>query len=887
MSKRLLLRTPARSPMESPLGYLLRVSESNHYKTPWYVFQLAGYQQSGMISAALTMDKLAALVNQPLAELESASYTAREDDGSISYRINGHHLGKTLASSPFDLKRPKVCIACLEEGRRIDMCWDLSVFLACPDHACMLTSACGACGQRLSWFRPGALTCRCGKKLEAKPEIRASAGVLTVAASIRDLVLCGDSDSALDVAKLQAPLSSPMTLRALLGFIERVAQRAPERSTRQDAIEYAGRCLEDWPRGFHREIPGLLAATPCSAERGSTTLVARFTALHDGLFCGTGWGDALEEMRIELVRFGLATGKRMVDRRLVRDDVSGALPLPMSIARIAEMLGVMPSTAAAWIRRGLVPSLDDGVPAELVDLHAGDLQRQFSNRLNNRRASAYVGLPVSVLVGLKASGRYANNAVVNARVGYWKGDLEALRSRILDTVTLADEPPVAQAANGGEVVTLGRIMKFGKGFGEGAKTALLVAILDGRVKPRKRNATSIDEIQLLASEANSVMHEALRETGCSVSLLEARRLLGCHGSTVSKLVEMGVLTVIAGRILRESLRNFSAKWLTEASFVAEYAIDAGHLATCVAEAPSAVLAVEKSFGNYERFLDRSFAANIREQKRLEDERNEEAQRSHSDIMGLRAAAAYIKLPPSVLRGLKMARAYSERASLNERAGYWEEDLEDLSQRILRAAQPDPNVETQPLRTHERVVSLSTVMRYGGGFGPDAKTTLIIRILSGQLKAVSDDARSKCELRFRANELNAVLAESIANVGDLMMVRAAGLHLRCRTAAVTELARQGLLERNGTCLTKSSVTAFSSKWVSLAGATEILELPIRAISRRVQSLGKDNVLSVAVPEGKVIRFFLRSAIQVNTTMATSNGDSVPDPARTAPPAPELR
>ncbi len=69
----------------------------------------------------------------------------------------------------FDLRHPKVCPRCLDEYGFARVAWDFTLFLWCPIHQCSLVECCGACGEQLTWFRPGIATCVCRSRLTDLP----------------------------------------------------------------------------------------------------------------------------------------------------------------------------------------------------------------------------------------------------------------------------------------------------------------------------------------------------------------------------------------------------------------------------------------------------------------------------------------------------------------------------------------------------------------------------------------------------------------------------------------------------------------------------------------------------------------------------------------------
>jgi hypothetical protein len=160
----LLVRTPRHHLTESLLGYVLRVSEENGYETPWHIMRLAGVAPPQMRSAAFPVEKISAILGNKGESLAEISYRF-EKHGDAHYKILNRELGRGLKASPLRLSQPAFCPECVKKDGYIDAFWDMNVAVACPRHKCEVLSSCLQCGEKLSWFRPGLLTCKCGANL--------------------------------------------------------------------------------------------------------------------------------------------------------------------------------------------------------------------------------------------------------------------------------------------------------------------------------------------------------------------------------------------------------------------------------------------------------------------------------------------------------------------------------------------------------------------------------------------------------------------------------------------------------------------------------------------------------------------------------------------------
>jgi hypothetical protein len=162
-----LLFTAHPFPDESFVGYLLRLTEVNRYKTLSWILQLAkikDYVNSGFSFA-----------RHPLPDLSPLSYLTGIDKvvlASLMYapvRLSKERLvgDYSVFDSPMPhyvirLSNPKVCPGCLNEFGYIRKIWELGIVTVCPIHKVKLLDTCPGCLKKVSWGRNQISICRCG-----------------------------------------------------------------------------------------------------------------------------------------------------------------------------------------------------------------------------------------------------------------------------------------------------------------------------------------------------------------------------------------------------------------------------------------------------------------------------------------------------------------------------------------------------------------------------------------------------------------------------------------------------------------------------------------------------------------------------------------------------
>jgi hypothetical protein len=102
-----------------------------------------------------------------VSDLEAIHYTRTvSDDGKGMFKYIGSQLTKECFLTHY---YPRVCPQCLAEHGIAMAIWDLTLFVACPKHACLLIDTCPACATRISWKRSKIAICRCGFRLADAP----------------------------------------------------------------------------------------------------------------------------------------------------------------------------------------------------------------------------------------------------------------------------------------------------------------------------------------------------------------------------------------------------------------------------------------------------------------------------------------------------------------------------------------------------------------------------------------------------------------------------------------------------------------------------------------------------------------------------------------------
>lgn len=159
-----LVVRPAPYADESFIGYLIRLTDLNHYDASTWILQLANlghrlHKVTLAFDSRLDLKFLARLIGVGETRLSALLFppTQRNRPKFGDYLFFGHAVPRLVIKSHWH----KVCSQCLIEYGYIRKIWDLVPVTACPLHKCLLLDQCPNCGDRLRFTRNRVSICRC------------------------------------------------------------------------------------------------------------------------------------------------------------------------------------------------------------------------------------------------------------------------------------------------------------------------------------------------------------------------------------------------------------------------------------------------------------------------------------------------------------------------------------------------------------------------------------------------------------------------------------------------------------------------------------------------------------------------------------------------------
>lgn len=162
---RRLLKRPRPYPDESLAGYIIRLSEANHYASPKLIFQVSGLRARGIYANIFYQEKddLSRLSN--LCDVEKNTLWLMAFPGFIFRQAKVVKQAKVFSdvvpTDALNRNRVQLCPICLQEKPYYRSIWELSIVSACPLHHCVLINRCPQCQLPIQWSRPSIVLCSC------------------------------------------------------------------------------------------------------------------------------------------------------------------------------------------------------------------------------------------------------------------------------------------------------------------------------------------------------------------------------------------------------------------------------------------------------------------------------------------------------------------------------------------------------------------------------------------------------------------------------------------------------------------------------------------------------------------------------------------------------
>lgn len=605
----LLVRTPLPYSDESLAGFMIRVTEVNGYESMADILNIAGVSNRWRGGRKLELGRVEKILNFSPGQLHSISCTR-----SSAHSSTGLPLGRDVSRMHLTGAKPRVCPDCVEELGYISVNWDLRFMIACPRHRRSAVFRCLECGKPLSLYRPKLLECRCGADLRELPTEPVEDHVLELQAVLEATALRRECPSVSACGLPMADLAA-MSLRTLLTIIAGLGAQSLKNLGRAvnslELVEHAAGALSRWPMGFRALLRETGAAASQRKQDTALNFRKAFGNLYDGLVKRRLPSQEVEFLRKAIVEFGVDEWTEgYVDRRLLRG-VSTAGRRHQSIGHLAKDLGVLPSTARRWAREGLVPMARiDHTTRRYVGV-AGPVSvpRQADGRsLSNREASAFLGIPVSVLKALRASGHFEVRHIGKFFKSFHEADLRSFNERCLTVVAKIGQTS-ADSNVLGSSIALGTAMRTLRFLSHQAKRDIIVALLQGNIRCLGRSGDrmggillDVEQVRKFQMDSRSAIFQSTR------SATEVAGLLRCDVLVVASLVHQGFLEALPGtahlRVTEASCAAFGERYIPANEVARRHSVGIRRVLGLCATTGITMIAAERTGGGSKQLFIR-------------------------------------------------------------------------------------------------------------------------------------------------------------------------------------------------------------------------------------------------------------------------------------------
>ncbi|MBA3014899.1 MAG: TniQ family protein [Proteobacteria bacterium] len=591
MDLTLLVRTPSPFATESLWGFALRVSEENGYDNPRHILKLAGFNQYERKTASFPFNKLATILGKDQSDLEPIAYSKNSGNNSREFFILGKSLGNSLKHYPLRLTKPSFCPHCVAETGHLDACWDINLSVACPKHKCQVINKCHICGKDLRWFRPGLLRCNCGALLSDSPRIEVNSPVTELMA-ILFAKIHGKS-----VSNINNPNNFPIremeeiSLRSFLlvipalGRFNLVGHLSTAEITPINLVASAAEVFTNWPFGYH-DFLRKLGAHANYDKHPTIGLRKYFENYYSSMFKQRTSHKYIEFLRDEFVNFGLNEwGESVVDKKMMR-----GMPISkerfVSSAELSRQLGVSIRTVKKWAQKGKIEIKEVMANTQkryLVDLENLFIPPKVKGRvIRMREAAAFIGIPVSVLKGLRESGHYDIQHMPRQKPGFHEADLNVFRFNLLNLSPLIRE----SITGNNDFITFAHIMEQLQFWSKSGKADFVRDYLIGEIHSAGRIGDSVEQIIFKKNDVLKYIQSCrVAYSACTISRKNAADRIKCDIQAIPGLIEKGYLF---GQQQKPSRLRVDGKSVDH--FSKNY-ISLGHLATQVNSTSSKLLQI--------------------------------------------------------------------------------------------------------------------------------------------------------------------------------------------------------------------------------------------------------------------------------------------------------
>ena len=379
----------------------------------------------------------------------------------------------------------------------------------------------------------------------------------------------GGNPAALPMADLESmDLRSLIALTRTLAKFRSIADGTKPTEDSLQVVLAASRVLSAWPTNFFALLNELGS---CGNTVGHGAVGKQF----DGILRSVMRNKAISKGQAEFMRTAFMEfvtnhwGHGFVDRKLAQRVVRSSQPRYVSLAEFSARIGVQPRTAQRILkeRRATAERVTCGKTFRtIVDAESEFIPAKAPGRVLRLRAAAkMLGLPVSTLQELRASGVFEVSHLPPGHPGWHEEDIQAFTVKFPKAMA----PNAVLGQKTAHQLNLGRVLN-NRHLSPKMKAALISGLLKGSVAMSGSEDGTIAGIQIDCDEYERFLLEMRRRTwGNSSTPTEVAALLHCDPGAVLALFDRGFLkgrrTPVGLRIDNDSVERFSSEYASLAS----------------------------------------------------------------------------------------------------------------------------------------------------------------------------------------------------------------------------------------------------------------------------------------------------------------------------------
>jgi hypothetical protein len=542
-----LVVTPIPYPLESWLGYVLRLAADNAIPSPLVMASHAGLEIRAVNN--ISVDVIA-LLTKKSASVFSGIYTYYTPGKE---QLAGHSIQKIY----HNVTNQKICPDCVKENGYIDARWELFHYLACEKHTAWLVDTCQSCNKGLKWNRRDLSICTCNAEViqtnhHAVPEQLLELSKLISAVFERKRLSNADSNFQMLFDDL-----SKMSLQTLMKFMQDIAATKFHlmRTTAMKRVEFNAKniCLEgsrilaDWPNNFFNILHQDTQSSLLKASLG------KFGTIFSLLFRNE---YPPEEVKF-LFKYFVLYAKLSHTKFEITNVESEFYEYDRLNALTVEQLAAESNVNIEFLRGDYLNT--QATPPIIVKPHSMDCEWDFIEKPNpNRNADIAKALkiPLRVVNELMAdSGADAISTRFSFRYNLQNGSKAFHKS-------LKDLSFNFILAGRNELVSLKTLMKssYSKGVAD-----LLKDALNKRLRPFY-DSKAHNEIYFIKDEVSHFFTFEEVKISDALPIREAAKILGCSPISLYEISSNGFIPIHPykeGNCVRKSdLYNFQNNYLT-------------------------------------------------------------------------------------------------------------------------------------------------------------------------------------------------------------------------------------------------------------------------------------------------------------------------------------